>query len=536
MPLHALALAIPERRRPRVGCGRAGHGPCDDADVAGLRLPGFAVGLALLAALVAVPAVLVGRSHGFEGLYGQDAFAYVAYALGPLRTAILAGQPPPDFPLPPGYPVLVALVSIVAGPSDAVAVAVSLVTGAAIPVLVALLAHELWPDADRRVALLAGLVAAVVGQLWQSSAVAMADTPALAAATLGAVAACRFHRTGRPRWLLLAAATLALAIEVRLVYGAVVAVFAALAFARLRADGAVAPHRALVLAGGTALVALVVLVPLLGPLVAAAAAGAPVPFLVEFGVARFDLLTPFRAAFDTADGRLEYGLPMVAWYGLQPFQPYWLGVVGLAVPLGILDVLRSRRQRAGELATLVAWPGLMALVLFFYPYQNPRFMLGLLPPVAILAACGISWAWVRLAEWRPRAMPIAGGVIALLLVLNAGLAWRHVDGFAARQSADLAAIRRLAAEIPDGARVVSLGATAALRHDGFDVVELYGLTTPDADALAAGGANYLVVDVAAIQNQWVDTKTGLAFERLRSTPGFAEIDRAGAWTLFALTR
>jgi hypothetical protein len=178
----------------------------------------------------------------------------------------------------------------------------------------------------------------------------------------------------------------------------------------------------------------------------------------------------------------------------------------------------------------------MGLVLAYYPYQNPRFLLGLLPPLAILASCGISRAWVRVAAWRPRALPIAGAAIAVLLVVNATLAWRHVDGFVARQSADLDAIRRLAAEIPAGARVVSLGATAALRHDGLAVVELYGLTAQDVDALTVGDHAYLVVDVNALDGQWAGKTTGLAFERLRSTPGFAELDHAGTWTLFALNR
>jgi hypothetical protein len=504
--------------------------------VAGLRRPGFVVGLALLAALVAVPAALVARVHGFGGLYGQDSFAYVGYAIGTLREAILDGRPPPDFPLPPGYPLLVAGASIVAGPSDAVARAVSLVAGASIPVLAAALALELWPDADRRLALLAGLVAAVAGQLWQSSAVAMPDTPALAAATLGALAACRFHRTGRGPWLLLAAATLALAIEIRLVYVVVAAVFAALALARLRSDLGAAPGRMLARAGGAALVALAVLAPMLGPMISATAAGASVPFTVELGVAHFDPLTPFRSAFDTADGHLEYRLPMAAWYALQPFQPYWLGALALAVPFGVLDVLRSRPRRAAELATLVAWPGLMALVLVLYPYQNPRFVLGLLPPLAILAACGIGWAWIRLAARRQGALRMAGAAVVLLLVVNATLAWRHADAFVAGQSADLAAIRRLDAEIPDGARVVSLGATAALRHDGRDVVELYYLSPRQVDSLVTGGPVYLLVDADAIERQWAGTTPGLAFDRLHSTPGFAEVDRQGPWTLFAVDR
>ena len=35
-----------------------------------------------------LPAVIVLAIHHFDGLYGQDSFAYVDYALGPLATAL----------------------------------------------------------------------------------------------------------------------------------------------------------------------------------------------------------------------------------------------------------------------------------------------------------------------------------------------------------------------------------------------------------------------------------------------------------------
>ena len=488
--------------------------------------------LALLpAAIVAMAALLIARSHGFDGLYGQDAFGYSDFALGPLRDALLAGRPVPAYPLPPGYPLLIAVASLVVGPFDGLGQLVSLLAGAAAAGLIALLILEIRPGVDRRVALLAGLIAAVAGQLWVSSGVAMSDTPALAAATLGALAACRFHRTGRGRWLLLAAAALALAVEIRLVYGVVAAVFAVLALSRLRMDGAAAPRSSLGLAAAAAVVVIAVLAPSLGPIISALARGDELPFLVELGVARFDLLTPFRSSFETADGHLEYRFPMAAWLAAQPFQPYWLGGLALFIPLGLVEVLRSRRPRAVEVAVLLAWPGLMALVLVMYPYQNTRFTMALLPPLAILAAIGVAWTWARL-ESRPRLRRAGGGLVIALLVVNAALAWRHADAFAVRQATDLAAIRSLAAQVPAEARVISLGATPALRHDGFDVVELYYLDAADVEALVAGGVTFVLVDAAALATQWAGTSPGIAFDRLRSTGDLVEIDGAGSWTLF----
>ena len=153
----------------------------------------------------------------------------------------------------------------------------------------------------------------------------------------------------------------------------------------------------------------------------------------------------------------------------------------------------------------------MAVVLVMYPYQNPRFTLGLLPPLAILAACGIAWAWVRLAS-RPHLQRAGAALVIALLVLNAALAWRHADAFAARQATDLAAIRALEARIPTGARIVSLGATPTLRHDGYEVVELYYLDADEVDALTSGGPTYVLVDAAALASQWAGTRPAIAFD------------------------
>ena len=499
----------------------------------GGRLSGFAIGLTLLALLVAAPVLMIGRLHGFEGLYGQDSFAYVAYGLGPLREALLHGRAAPDFTLPPGYPILVAAASLAVGRSDAVAQGVSVLAGVAIPMLVALLAREILPRRDGRLALLAGLLAAVAGQLWQSSLVSMSDTPAAAAATLGAVAACRFHRAGSRAWLVVAAAALALAVETRLIYGAVAVAFVLLAFARWHADMRLDPRRTLVAAGVAGLAGLVVLAPTIAAIAFDVAAGRAMPFAAELGVAPFDPSTPFRSTFETADGHLAYDWPMLAWYASQAAQPYWLAALALAVPIGLAAVARRRERSIAEIVTLIVWPSIVLAILVLYPYQNPRFFLAMLPPLAILAAVGLDAAWRRIPRTRPTVRALALAVVALAIGASAGLAWRYTDSFVTRQTADLHAIRTLEAEIPPGAAIASIGATPALRHDGWKVTELYNLSSAEAEDLTRLGRVYVIVQAAAMAGQWAGTRTGDAFAILASAPGFAIIDHAGSWTLYA---
>src|SRR4029077_7669554 len=110
-----------------------GHSPGRTSVVLGWILP---------AALVFVAAAGLAWVRGFDGLYGQDAFGYVNYALGPLREAMLHGDALPGFEQPPGFPIAIAAASLVVGPDGRSGLGISLVAGALVPVLTGLLAVE----------------------------------------------------------------------------------------------------------------------------------------------------------------------------------------------------------------------------------------------------------------------------------------------------------------------------------------------------------------------------------------------------------
>jgi hypothetical protein len=167
----------------------------------------------------------IARSRGFDGLYGQDAYAYFDYGTASVRESLLHLTPLEPFFWPPGYPLLVALASLVLGPTALAGQLVSLLMGALVPALTVLLVHELWPD-DLPLALLSGALVAVCGQLWQSSVVVMSDTTGLALATLSAVALVRYTKTCQAPWLLLASGAIAYATLTRWIYGLVAVPFA----------------------------------------------------------------------------------------------------------------------------------------------------------------------------------------------------------------------------------------------------------------------------------------------------------------------
>lgn len=498
-------------------------------------LPGLVV-------LVATSALAI--RHGFAGLYGQDAFGYVNYALGPVREALLHLEGPPAWPQPPGYPIVLAVVSLIVGPDGRIGQVVSLLAGASVPVISALLASE---TIGRRLAgrpaiavpLLAGLLAALPGQLWQSSAVAMADTLAIALATSGAWAACRYARSGGLGWLLVAAAAGSAAIDTRWIYGLVAVPIAAVALVGIGRVMRLDRRLAVVHAIAATLIAAVVLAPVMLPMGLAILDGTAVPFAADFGAYHWDPLNALRHRFETTDGQLAYSSTSGVYYLLQPVMPYWFGPLGLLAVWG--GAWAVRRGGLVSATLLVGWPLIVLVFLAGSPYQNPRFFLAAMPPVAILIAVGL-WRLAvgvdaRLPADRRRAAVLAGASLAAVwLVVAIALAARYTDAFIDRQTRDLAATRSLEAMVPSGSRIISLGPTGVFVYDRVpDVVELFFLTPVSAAALLADGQpSYLVIDPDAIAEQWAGRDPALTVEAIRSSRGLVPIADAGAWTLYRI--
>lgn len=151
----------------------------------------FAVFLVALALRLA-PLIM----HPFDGLYGQDAYAY--YAMG---ESLAGGQPYGGiFVWGVGYPAALAAGFLLGGVSPGMAQAITLLLGAALAPLVYALAR--LAGVSRIGAAAAGLLMAVCGQAIQSSIVVMSDVLALACATASAVmlvASCRAIGSGSLR-------------------------------------------------------------------------------------------------------------------------------------------------------------------------------------------------------------------------------------------------------------------------------------------------------------------------------------------------
>jgi hypothetical protein len=498
------------------------------------------LGLLALGLIIPVAAGAVALLHGFDGLYGQDPFAYFEYATGPMRESLLALQAPPPFFWPPGYPLAVAVASLVVGPEPLAGQIVSLLAGALVPIFTWLLAREIWPArGDGRavlslhVPLIAGLLVAFTGQLWQSSVVVMADTLGIACATAGVWALARYGRRGHLSWLLLAAALLAGATLTRWIYGVVGVPCVVYALhAAFRQSG----HRVALWHAGAAVG---VVAAILAPVLAGAASdvlrqnAGLAPFAGNFQVYRWSPLGPFQREFlSVADGRLIYGQPTGLYYALAPAR--WAFFTPILAPLILPGAWAVYRRRAAAPALLLL--GWAVSVYVFHAgagYQNFRFTLAYLPPLAILAAIGAQQVTDILGRGR-RTVVVAACAFGACLTLMAAAGVHTTRTLIANRDRDIQVVRWAEARTPDDATIVTFGLTSTFRrYSGRPALELYD---QDSARLAAlldlGGPVFLLVAPAHLEGQWAQESPGRNVRWLECGPGVARVGSMHDYTLF----
>jgi len=379
---------------------------------AGILVPTVAVLVALAARLLAA------SSLRFDGLYGQDAFAYYYHGVALWRDhSLLYHWPWLSAPIrlfwPYGEPAQLALAFTVSGAAGTIpALAVSLLAGlGTVAALYALTLDVAAPllsvPLARATAALAALLLGLSGLAVQASCTIMSDAPALFWGSLsvwlwhgagrcspdGSCVSARRPRQGseraegstRPRFRAFAAgACLGLAFVTRYEY-------ALLAAPLLLAWGAHSagrrPHLAPHLAG-----LLLVILPQL-----VIAATKPSPLLSNQWVLGWRPSNAWRSTFVSPEGLLKYGSSPGTFYLARPL----LSAQSLPPPLapcaaiGVLSLVgaargggaRASRARV-SLAILAGWWLVPALYLTGVPFESSRYTLILLPPLAILEALG----------------------------------------------------------------------------------------------------------------------------------------------------
>ena len=481
----------------------------------------------------------------FDGLYGQDAFAYFGYAHVLLQSTRALHMPAP-FAWPLGFPALIALNFAMLGVAPVAAQLVSLVTGAMIAPLVYLLAREVLlglpghSDIDEPLdsiaaflradtgPIVAGLTAAVSGQVIQSSIVTMADAPAAFWSVLSALALLRYARTRAGRWWFFSASTLLLALLTRWLFGALLVPWS-LVFLHVwwRAPGTISQraHKALLHAVLPILCALPVMVVQWNALV-------PSTSLNHAWVTAWSAANVFKRNFDTPDGHFDYPLPVGIFYAQPLVHPFYL--FPFLLPFWTAGVWALRRAPPTSRLILWGWPLAVYLFLLGIPYENFRFGLALWPPLAVLTGVGFDWLWGRLPVHRNwHAVMLGMAAISMLGML----AWtgRGLEPIVIGKNETLTVVRAVSAQLPGDATLIALGLGGFFTQYEPDVnyVELYNQSSTSLERyICARSPVFLLIEPGVIATQWAKREPELNVNYLREHAGLQELRKFGSLTLY----
>jgi hypothetical protein len=235
--------------------------------------------------------------------------------------------------------------------------------------------------------------------------------------------------------------------------------------------------------------------------------------------------------FTTVDGHLQYTLPNGLYYALAPAEWWYFGplIAGL-IPFGVWAALGTRNA---AMRMLVVWA---ALVLLFHagaPWQNPRFALAYLPPVAIMAALGFATlSSARGARFRAG----AAAYLMLGLVVSTGGSLVLTSRFIDRKQDDLATVQWVAAQAPPHVQLLTFGLTATFeRYSDLETRDLSELSPAMLEPLVTDGRPTLVLlDLNGVERQWQGFPPWENYRWLREGPGLAPLGVHGPYSLLAV--
>jgi 4-amino-4-deoxy-L-arabinose transferase-like glycosyltransferase len=522
----------------------------------------------LLAACAALFADLLIR-FPYDGLYGQDAYAYYYQALALWRE--ISGQPPAPGALfdahalrwPLGYHLQLILGYLLSG-NVAGGRALTLLLAWLAPALLYLIIREIRREAPAYQQVIAGLIGggalALTGTYARMGLSVMADVPALFWSLLAVYCALRAwpppaqgedpRAVPHPGWAVATGVALGLAVLVR--YGSVLLGGALLVYLLLRAyPRGSAPILRSLPWRGLLLAALGFAVALLPELAYALTHPGGIGYGIWLSDWRLDNL--FSRTLTSADGVATFPQPPVGFYLLSPLTDAAAGFLSIldlpAAILGLGVLLRERRRAVVGL--LLIWWLLPALFFSGSPYEAHRFVLAYLPALAALAGIGGAGAvgWVVAAFRRPRVgRAVVSGMLAGLVLLGmAGGAvqtarsvrdWVAFHAASKTEEQGVIALARAAVGPvgPVAPRLVCFGATAALYHyTGWPVLELYNADTPEiAEFLAAPGPRLVVLPEAGMTTQWVGTPLAARWDWLRTHYTLTRQGTSGSYSVYTL--
>ena len=470
----------------------------------------------------------------FDGLYGQDAYSYFAHSQELFAHFSLFHHwqwevAPRLLYWPMGYPALVTVFFVFSGATPGAAQLVSLLVGAAAAGLLTSLGYQL--SGSWTVGLVAGSGLALSGLMRQVEVSVMSDAPALFWTTLAVWLTWHARSSGRGRWLLTAGLAFGLAGITR--YTAFSA-WPLLGLAWFWPAKGRERLRVLWLVGAVGLTGLVYLPQfVINQLY-------PSNFWTNSWLADWSPANVFQTHFETRDGIATYpSAPLVFYLGFGLLNPRLLTPLALPlVGLGLVRLVKIKKELF-LLVLLLCWWLLAVLLFSGIPYENERFSLTFLPPVALLAGLGADWLvrWLK-SNWLTDRKKARLGLIGGFGLVGVGMALfsqQHVAGFIAVKENDLAIVRQIEAQLPSSATLITFDLSLTFDHyTSLKVIDLSFLEIASLPELSKKGPLYLLAAENRISQERAGEPIGRAFEAARQRAIGSALAQFGPYKLWKL--
>ncbi len=442
---------------------------------------------------------LVIVNWNFDGLYGQDSFAYyenakVIYKTVPDFHRLRESYWPIGKAAPIGYSSAMAIFFLMMGIKPFAGQLMSLLGGSLLAAMTFLLTRKILTleGFDETKAFSSGLIAggivACSGVLIKSSVVLMSDSLALCLATAVFLFILYYESTKQFLFLFLFAIATSAMIMTRYPYSFLLVPLAAYFLFSMKKERKTILHFVLAVICGFIFFLPQVFLFFQNP-----------KSITEHTLLKgWTIANAFRTHFETVDGIQDYRFPNFLFNAAPTVHPAYLSpILFPALVFGMFIIVSHFYQRMALL--LVGWVTVIYVSLVGFPVQNFRLTEAFFSPLAVFTALGLE---AMRNHWniKPSLMWIwVGMALASMLFFGS----MYVNKFIEKKNADLETVQWIRNHVSPETKLIALEIAPTLRHySSFDVVQLFYQDTSSLHNLLKNNRGTLVLNERNMETQW----------------------------------
>ena len=445
---------------------------------------------------------------GFEGVYGQDSYAYVDYAQR-LKAAVISGGEPGGFYWPVNFPLYGAVFHLILP----VSLALQLVSFIAFLLVLDTLVKYFKTREKQKVIVYSYVAVAVLFSPYflRASILCMSDMLAALFVLLSYTSYKRYVHSDKQQWILLMAFAVCSAVMTRYVAAIVVLPIVLAVFYYIIRKRVVAPFYWIT--------AMLICISVVTPHFLLQS-GDVFEFLEHKSLSQWSLSNVFRNSFVGEQGTVSYWVPNLA-YVLSPFGHAGYLMIG-ALLLGIQTLIRRKWFHSKVLVLSIA---LYSLFIAGLPLQNQRFFILIFPLVVLLLFPSYRWLFDRFKQGKVVL------VVILAIILQSGLFVYSFKKFSARSFQEKNVANYLKTYYSDQI-IYSFDIDISLPYHGVSN-EIRNLYSNTFSAFRKGSV--VLIHPDHISEQWKGTNPYLNWQLMNQYYDVVEVKQfEGGWTLYEI--